>query len=371
MDEKRNNIGELDDKASTAITAVALNTQADALAHRAGRADVLPPIEQDAATRFLAGCTNARTQQAMRESLARIEGLLGTAPGSVAWARMRLPHTQDIRARLVRQYSKRTVNLTLAALRGVLRSAWELDQMSGDDYMRAISIKNLKVDRLPKGRALPAAEWAEVEAYARSLGPEGRDWPESAYGALLLALFSLLFGAGMRASEAAGLTVKGYDAKTRSVRFVGKGDKERVVPLGDAEHAALEAWASVRAELDLPPGAPFLVHVRPDGGLNPGAVALNRHKIERICKRTARDAGADKFSPHDLRRTFCTETLAAGVDVTTVQRFMGHASSDTTGLYDRRPAEMDAAARRKVMLIGRDIDVLAQRARVLAALAKR
>lgn len=366
MSKKPSNINALDAKTSALLAAV----DTDALASRETTAYVLPPIEQDPVARFLAACTSARTQETMRASLRRIEGLLGASEGSIPWHELRRQHTEDIRARLQRQYSKRTVNLTLAALRGVLRTAWELGLMNGEDYARAIAVRGLKLDRTPKGRALPTSEWAEVEAYARSLGPEGRDWPESAYGAFLLALFSLLLGTGLRASEVAGLTVRGYDVKARELRFIGKGARERITPIGDAEHTALEAWMAVRAELEAPPDAPLLVNVRSDGTLN-RTVALNRRKIERICKRVARAAGVEKFSPHDLRRTFCTEMLAADVDLPTVQRFMGHASPDTTAGYDRRPFERDAAARRKVTLIGRDIDAVAQRARVLAALAKR
>lgn len=366
MSEKANDIKGLALKSP----AVSNAPPADALARVETVAYVLPPISQDPAASFLAACTSARTQQTMREGLARIEAILGAPTGSVPWAGLRHPHVKDIRARLQRQYSARTVNVTMVALRGVLRSAWELELLSGDDYTRAIAVKGLKVAKLPKGRALPRAEWSEIEAYCRSRGPEARDWPESAHGAFLLALFSILFGAGLRASEAASLTLKGFDVSARTLRFVGKGSKERMIPLGDAEHAAIEAWIAVRAELDLPSESPLLVHVRPDGRVN-RLVALNRRKIERICKRTARAAGVAKFSPHDLRRTFMTEALAAGTDLATVQRFAGHESPETTAGYDRRPFELDAVARRKFALVGRDVDAVAQRARVLAALAKR
>lgn len=333
-------------------------------------ATVLPPASKDPATSFLAACQNARTQQTMRECLERIETALGAAAGSIPWPLMRLSHTEDIRARLSRRYSPATVNLTLAALRGVLRSAWKLDLISGDDYTKAISVENLKVDRTPAGRAIPAKEWVEIEAYARSLGPESRDWPESAYGAFLLALFSLLYGAGLRASEAAGLTLKGYDAQARTLQFLGKGRKMRVAPLGNAENAALETWIGVRAELELGQDAPLLVNVHPNGRVA-RIPMLNRQKIERICKAVAQRAGVERFSPHDLRRTFATAGLDAGMDLATMQRFLGHSDPKTTVRYDRRPLERDGAARRTFDLIGRDIDAVAQRARVLAALAKK
>ncbi len=314
---------------------------------------VLPAASKDPATHYLTGCVSLRTQETMRESLERIEKLLGAPPGSITWSRFRLPHVQDVRARLMRQYSKRTTNVTLAALRGVLRSAWELELISSDDYMRAVSVKSVKVDRLPKGRGLSEEEWCKIEDYCRSLGPECRDWPESAYGAFLYVVFALLFGAGLRASEVAGLTMAAYDPRARDIRFIGKGDKERIAPLGDDETSALEQWLSVRAELEIPSSSPLLVRVHVDGSIHESTITLNRRKLERICKEAADKAGVVAFSPHDLRRTFGTEILAGGTDLATTQRLMGHASPETTALYDRRPLELDAVARRKVKLLGR------------------
>lgn len=354
--EKLNNIEDLAQESSTAIV------QAPAY--------VLPAVDKDPAARFLAAQGNARSAQTMREGLERIERLLGAPNGAVPWAQLRYEHTSDIRARLMRHgYGARTVNLTLAALRGVLRTAFELSLMTGDEYTRAIMIKNLKIDRRAlAGRALPSDEASKIEAYCRTLGPEVQDWPQSAYGAFLLAVFALMFGEGLRASEVASLSVKAYDDGT--VQVIGKGAKLRAVPLGDGERAALEQWLAVRAELEIPPDAPLFVRVERDGSVNPRTMHLDRKKLERICKQATREAGVERFSPHDLRRTFCTEMLNE-TDVLTVQRLMGHASPETTALYDRRPEARDAEARRKVTLLGRQpFDAVAQRARVLAALAK-
>ena len=327
----------------------------------AGTALVVPPtpihealVDHFAvAQAYLASRVSTRTEQTMREALERIAKLLECDIRAVPWAAIRRDEVQRLFVQLRRRYSRRTVNLTMAALRGVLGEAWDRGLMSGDDYARILRIKTLKVNRLPKGRGLADDEIERINAHCRALGPEGRDWPESAYGAFLRAAFALMFGLGLRASEASTVTLDAYDRRGRSFRVIGKGDKEREAPLNEDEYQALEEWLAVRAELDIPPDIrSVLVRVRRSGGLHANML-LNRRKLEHLCKLEAKRAGVMKFSPHDLRRTFATDLLVEGTDLATVQRLMGHESPATTGLYDRRPAELDAAARRKVTLLGR------------------
>ncbi len=303
--------------------------------------------ELDPMRKFLALSESPRTAQTMWEALVRIGRLYGVRPEDVAWHELRRLHTQDIRIRLGGAYSPRTVNVTLAALRGVLSCAWDDELMPGDAYARAVKIKNMKVSRLPKGRWL-GEDTAKVLAYCRTFGPNARNWPESAFGSFLVVSCALMLGAGLRASEVSTLTVSSFDQRARQLRLVGKGNKEAIVPLGDEVVGALEEWLAVRAELDLPDDTPLVVRVRRDGSVGPKTMLLNRRKLEHLCKQIARKALGENFSPHDLRRTFCSDLLDKGVDLSTTQRLMRHASPSTTVLYDRRPIEADAAARRKV-----------------------
>jgi len=316
--------------------------------------ELVDPIPHwEVAERYLTTRRTPATEETMRDALERIARLTGRTARDIPWLRLRREDVQDIFVELQRRgYSARTVNVTLAAVRGLLTEAWEQGILTGDEHTRACRVRNLKVNRLPKGRGLSADEIATIMAHCRALGPAGKEWPESAYGAMLTAAFALMLGAGLRATEAATVTVEAYDRRGRALRVLGKGAKERRAPLGDDEARAIEDWLAVRAELDLAPNiGALLVRVHRSGALGASPL-LDRRKLEAICKLEAKRAGVLRFSPHDLRRTFCTTMLDEGTDLATQQRLMGHSSPETTALYDLRPAEKDAAARRRVKIIG-------------------
>jgi site-specific recombinase XerD len=138
----------------------------------------------------------------MRQSLDAIAHLLtgGLADSmSVDWSRVRYQHSQAVRARLAETYAPATANKMLAALRGVLREAWRLGDMTADDFQRASDLATVRGETLPAGRALGAGELAALMgACAKDAGPAGaRD----------AALLALLYGGGLRRSEAVALDV--------------------------------------------------------------------------------------------------------------------------------------------------------------------
>jgi integrase/recombinase XerD len=153
------------------------------------------------------------------------------------------------------------------------------------------------------------------------------------------ALVELLYGAGLRVSECVGLDKAGVDLDDRLVRVVGKGDKERVVPIG--RHAA-EALRRYLAK-----GRPFLDRRhRPELFLNARGGALTRAGAFLILRRLAEKAGLDpqRVHPHLLRHSFATHLLEGGADLRSVQEMLGHADLSTTELYthvtDRRRREL-------------------------------
>nr|MBA2475442.1 tyrosine recombinase [Actinomycetota bacterium] len=157
------------------------------------------------------------------------------------------------------------------------------------------------------------------------------------------ALVELLYGAGLRVSEAVGLDRSGVDLESRLVRCLGKGDKERIVPIGRQATDALRRYlARGRPHLDR--------RNRPDLFLNAQGGALTRAGAFLILRRLAAKAGLEpeRVHPHLLRHSFATHLLEGGADLRSVQELLGHADLATTELYthvsDRRRRELYFAA---------------------------
>jgi integrase/recombinase XerD len=142
------------------------------------------------------------------------------------------------------------------------------------------------------------------------------------------ALLELMYGCGLRASEAIGLDVGDVDLRRSFVRPHGKGSKERIVPLGSQAAAAVTRY--------LRSGRPDLVGERQESKLfvNFRGGALTRQGLYKIIQRHAKAAGLEgKMSPHTLRHTFATHLLSGGCDLRSVQEMLGHADVATTQLY--------------------------------------
>ncbi len=142
------------------------------------------------------------------------------------------------------------------------------------------------------------------------------------------ALVELLYGGGLRVSEAVGLSCSSIDLEDRVVRCIGKGDKERIVPLGR------EAVEAVRRYLSR--GRPYLdKRHRQDLFLNAQGGALTRAGAFLILRKLAMKAGLEpeRVHPHLLRHSFATHLLEGGADLRSVQEMLGHADLGTTEIY--------------------------------------
>ena len=144
------------------------------------------------------------------------------------------------------------------------------------------------------------------------------------------ALLETLYGAGLRASEALALRLQDVDLEVGFVRTVGKGDKERVVPLGRMAMEAIRAYNER--------GRPFLggpgTLKSPELFLNQRGRRLSRQGLHAIIKGYAREAGLpDDVSAHTLRHSFATHLLEGGADLRAVQEMLGHADLSTTQIY--------------------------------------
>ena len=181
-----------------------------------------------------------------------------------------------------------------------------------DNPLRLIKVP--RADRsLP--RVLTGGELAQLlEAEAR--GPlEIRD----------RAAAELLFSSGLRVSELTSLDVDDYDPAAREVRVMGKGGKERVVPVGGAAAVRLAEYLELRESLKPQCGALFL---------NRFGRRLSRRSVEERLKQRAARAGIEtNLYPHKLRHSFATALLEGGADLRAVQEMLGHASLAATQIY--------------------------------------
>jgi len=139
------------------------------------------------------------------------------------------------------------------------------------------------------------------------------------------AVLELLYGCGLRASEVCGLELASYDAAAGRMRVIGKGDRERVVPVGEPARDALEAWLrDARPRVAASCGA-LLLSVR--------GRRLSPSDVRRALERRARIAGVSARSPHALRHAYATHLLEGGAGLREIQELLGHASAATTQIY--------------------------------------
>lgn len=152
-----------------------------------------------------------------------------------------------------------------------------------------------------------------------------------------IALIELLYGSGLRISEALSLDVRDYRSGYKTIKVMGKGEKERLVPMSDSCILVLEKWLTLRDCLakNLREQALFVGKM---------GKRLNRRQANRIVEYRCQEAGIDvHISPHDLRHSFATHLLEGGADLRSVQELLGHSRIVTTQRYTH--LDMDALMR--------------------------
>jgi integrase/recombinase XerD len=225
--------------------------------------------------------------------------------------------TEDVRDFLARGEWRASTRARKAA---AIRSFFRLRVLAGT--AASDPTRTLPSPRLEAGvpRSLTVDEVSRLLAAPRPTAGGLRD----------RALLETLYGAGLRASEALALRLQDLDLDVGFVRTVGKGDKERVVPLG---RKAVEALRTYNER-----GRPFLGGAgtlkAPELFLNSRGRRLSRQGLHLIIKRYASEAGLpDDISAHTLRHSFATHLLEGGADLRAVQEMLGHADLATTQIY--------------------------------------
>ena len=194
--------------------------------------------------------------------------------------------------------------------------------------IRKGAVKNnlAKLVPTPRGeKRLPT--FLTVDEVVKLLSIEG----EGALVSRDAAVLELLYSSGLRVSELVGINLNDIDLKNLTVKVLGKGNKERIVPVGSKAAGALGEY--LRERLGMNPGGDHLfVNTRGD--------RLNVRSVDRIIRKYALLAGIPKnVSPHVLRHTFATHLLGGGADLRAIQEMLGHKSLSTTQRYTHTSIE--------------------------------
>ena len=206
----------------------------------------------------------------------------------------------------------------ISAVRGLHRFL-VAEELSATDPTSTTEVPR-RIASLP--RALTVEEMLRLlEAPDRSLPLGARD----------VALLEFLYASGSRVSEAVGLDLTDLDLDERLAIVTGKGDKQRVVPVGWLAVDAIRAYLPIRLDLRGSRRDDERLFVNARGG------GLSRQAVWQIVKKHARTAGIDEasVSPHVLRHSAATHMVEGGADLRTVQEMLGHASISTTQIYTR------------------------------------
>ena len=220
---------------------------------------------------------------------------------------------RDVRAWLAALHARGLDAVSVARKLAAVRSLYRFLARRG--AVRRNPAREVRSPRLARKLVsfLPRDE-AQVLVDARGLGGDARERD--------VAVLELLYATGLRVSELAGLDVDALDRDARTVRVLGKGGKERMVPYGAPAARALDAYLGRRAS----DRGPVFVNGR--GG------RLTPRSIHTIVRRAARAAGVTRrVSPHTLRHTFATHLLDGGADLRMIQELLGHSRLSTTQRY--------------------------------------
>ena len=251
------------------------------------------------------------------------------------WGAMRRHHIQHVIQKLkAKGIAPATINLYFYALKGVAREAFSNDVMPQLAYLKISIMKAITYERLPVGRSLSAYQCKKLLNTCDD---------DTLRGIRDKALLALMMGCGLRRAEVVALHMEHWNSKDSTFTFIGKGNKQRKVYLPPDLEPILDKWFLARGN---EAGTIFPAIYKGSGAPVMKFKDMQPSSIYRIVQRRAEKAKIADITPHDLRRTFASRMLEAGVDLFVLKQSMGHASLTTTARYDRRGEKATAKAAR-------------------------
>ncbi len=223
--------------------------------------------------------------------------------------------------------TRRTVARKLSAIRTIYRFLHLEDRVPSDP---ARTLRSARIEKRLPGHATAR----NIEAVFS--GAEARAAENTFRGTRNLVILELLYGSGLRLSELHGLDLSDLDLGREQAKVLGKGNKERLVPITGSARRAISRYLPRRLEL----GAGSFAPDREALLLNPAGKRLSRRSIQTVVRRFLDDAApGEGLSAHALRHSFATHLLDAGADLMAVKELLGHVSLSTTQVYTHTSKE--------------------------------
>ena len=251
----------------------------------------------------------------------------------VSPARIEADHIRAWLASLHRRRSPATLGRKLASVRSFFR--WLIREgVIREDPTAGLPMPKLE-KRLPRPLSVDDCEQLITKDHRvlRQPAPEGGDRERRSQWMKLRdrALVELLYGTGIRIGELVALDVRDLALRALEVRVMGKGRKERIVPIPEQARHALDAWLDVRRHSGVM-SEPLFISLRPRREGGPRRLAAR--EARRILGERAVRANLDQHvHPHRLRHSYATHLLDMGADLREIQELLGHASLSTTQKY--------------------------------------
>lgn len=295
---------------------------------------VFLPVAQNPCRVYLASLANG-SHKTMLSALNRIADLLTTGvcmAENMPWWLIGLPHAKAVRAWLAQNFAPSTGNKNLSALRGVMKTCWELDLIDTDHWMKVSSVKSIKGKSL-----LPSAGRMITTGEFNSIMQVCINSKHKSSGIRDACIIGCGMYAGLRSEEIASMEFNDYCREERNFTITGKGRVTRQVKVTHGLQLALADWSQYRND-----ESKFMFQ-RVNKGGRILASGITSEAVQDVFTKRAHQAGVKNVTSHDGRRTFIS-TLLDNVDLSTVQRLVGHASTSTTAGYDRRDRRARDAA---------------------------